>query len=157
MRMRERSQAVSRGADPLDAVLAHLVDAAEAATDREVCGFVVAAVGGRSAEVIPLRNRAGEPVREFRLDPGEVLAVLRRVEREGLWLVALYHSHPGGGSVLSPRDFAELTLDGRPLLPGVELWVIGMHEGRTQDLRAYRWADGAYSEVARRQAPADRG
>jgi hypothetical protein len=65
----------------------------------------------------------------------------------------MYHSHPSGGPALSARDLADLAMEGGPLLPGVELWVFGMEQGRAVELRAYRWIDGGYSEVARRRAP----
>ncbi len=139
-------------AHPLDAVLARLVATVEADPAREVCGFVLGG-GGRPWEILALRNAADDPARRFRMDPGDVLAVLRRVERDGVGLAALYHSHPLGGARRSARDVADLTAESGPLLPGVELWVIGMEAGKAAEIRAYRWMDGGYAEVARRGGP----
>ncbi len=139
------------GAHPLDAVLARLVAVVESDPAREVCGFVLG--DGRDWEVLALRNAADDPARSFRIDPGDVLAVLRRVERERLGLAALYHSHPSGGARLSHRDLADLTAEGGPLLPGVELWVVGVEAGKAGEIRVYRWIDGGYAEVVRRRGP----
>ncbi len=140
------------GAHPLDAVVAKLVAIVESDPAREVCGFVLGGAGGQP-EIVALRNAAEDPGRAFRIDPGDVLAVLRRVERERCGVAALYHSHPFGGAALSARDLADLTMQGGPILPGVELWVIGLEAGRAAELRAYRWIDGGYAEVMRRRAP----
>ncbi len=140
-------------ARPSGGILRELVSRVESEPGREVCGFVLGGTGERPPEIVALRNTAAEPGRSFRMDPGDVLAVLRRVEREGCGIAALYHSHPSGGPALSARDLADLTAEGGPLLPGVELWVVGMEEGKAVELRAYQWVDGGYSEVARRRGP----
>jgi proteasome lid subunit RPN8/RPN11 len=144
---------VSGAAGALDQVLAELVALAESDPAREVCGFVLEGAGGGRPEVVALRNAAHDAGRAFRLDPGDVLAVLRRVDRERCGFVALYHSHPTGGGSLSARDLADLTMEGGPLLPGVELWVIGMSSGKAAEVRAYRWIDFGYAEVGRRRGP----
>lgn len=141
------------GEHPVDAVLASLVGLVESEPAREVCGFVLGGKACGPLEIVALRNAAADPARSFRIEPGDFLAVLRRVEREGCGVAALYHSHPFGGSALSARDVADLTMEGGPILPGVELWVIGMVAGKAEELRAYRWTDGGYAEVARRRAP----
>jgi proteasome lid subunit RPN8/RPN11 len=137
----------------LDRVLPSLIAIAESEAAREVCGFVLEGSGAASPEIVALRNVAGDPARAFRMDPGDVLAVLRRVEQERCGLAALYHSHPSGGAALSARDLADLTMEGGPLLPGVELWVIGIERGKVVEVRAYRFTDGGYAEVSRRRAP----
>ena len=138
----------------LDAVLAQLLAIAEAEPAREVCGFVLEGAGGGRPEILALHNASEEPERAFRVAPGDVLHVLRMVERERRGLAALYHSHPSGGSSLSPRDLADLTIDGAPLLPGVELWVVGMDAGKAVEVRAHRWLHpGGFTEIARRRAP----
>ena len=144
---------MNAGARAAGAVLGGLIAAAESEADREVCGFVLGEGGGRPPELVAMRNAAEDPARSFRMDPRDVLAVLRRAEREGRALAAMYHSHPSGGPSLSFRDLDELTVEGRPILPGVDLWVVGMEGGRAAEVRSFRWAGGAYLEVARRRAP----
>lgn len=140
-------------AHPLDVVLGSLVAIAESEPVREVCGFVLGGAAGGPPRVVELRNAAEDPARAFRMDPGEVLSVLRRVEREGCGIAAMYHSHPSGGPALSARDLADLTMESGPILPGVELWVIGMEGGKAVELRSYRWIDGGYAEILRRRGP----
>ncbi len=136
----------------LDEVLGELVARVEARPGAEVCGFVLGGAG-RVAEVLSVRNVAEDPARRFRMEPADVLGILRRVERDGCAIAAMYHSHPSGGPALSARDLADLTTGDGPVLPGVELWVIGMKDGRAVELRASAWGGEGYSEVARRLGP----
>jgi proteasome lid subunit RPN8/RPN11 len=126
---------------------------AEASPDREVCGFVVEGPGPGGQELVPARNAAAAPAREFRIAPREVLAVLRGAEDAGRALVALYHSHPEGGAGLSARDIAELVVDGQPTLPGVLLLVVTLVRGRAKEARTYAWRGSGYAEAARHAAP----
>lgn len=141
------------GEHPVDRILRELVSRVESEPEREVCGFVLEGTAARGPELVAVRNAAAEPARSFRMDPGDVLGVLRRAEREACGIAALYHSHPCGGPALSARDLADLTAESGPLLPGVELWVVGMEHGKAAELRAYRWMEGGYTEVARRRGP----
>lgn len=137
--------------DLLGASAAELVGLAESAPGLEVCGLVLGGPG--APEVIPLRNAAEDPAYGFLLEPRELLAVLRRAEREERAVAALFHSHPSGGAALSAKDVEGLTIAGRPALPGVELWTIGLTAGRAIELRAFRWADGRFLEVRRLRRP----
>ena len=125
---------------------------AEASPDREVCGFVREGPPGR--EVVPVPNVCEEPWRGFRIAPEAVLAILRGAEEPGRGLLALYHSHPSGGAGLSGRDLAELVVDGRPTLPGIDLWVVSLEGGKALELRSYAWGEDGYAEVARLRPPA---
>lgn len=120
---------------------------AEADAAREVCGFVLGAGRTSGPELVAARNVAPEPERSFRVDPRDVLAVLRRADREGREVLALYHSHPTGGSQLSGTDLQELAVDGTPLLPGVELWVVALVNCVVADARGYRWRAGGFAEA----------
>ena len=135
------------------ATLQALCALAEASPDREVCGFVLEGPGPGAQALVPARNSAAAPAREFRIEPREVLAVLRGAEDAGRALVAMYHSHPEGGAELSARDLAELVVDRQPTLPGALLLVLSLVGGRAKEVRAYAWRAGAYSEAARHAAP----
>ncbi len=52
----------------------------------------------------PLTNISPQPEREYLADPAGLLRALRGMEREGLSLVALYHSHPNGPALPSATD-----------------------------------------------------
>jgi len=141
--------AVDEGLGVVPAIAAR----AEGSPEEEICGFVLAAEGGVRVDVVPVRNVAGDPRRGFVMEPREVLAVLRAAEEGGRAVAAIFHSHPAGGAGLSPADRALLAPDGRPLWPGVELWVIALEGGRAVELRAHAWAGERHEERWRRRAP----
>lgn len=126
---------------------------AERSPEAEVCGFVLAGQGGGSLELVPIRNAAADPARAFAMEPAEVLRVLRGAERGGRPIVAVYHSHVSGGAGLSAADVAHLTVDGGPVIPGAELWIVGLERGKAAEARAYRWAGAAWVERLRGAGP----
>ena len=74
---------------------------------RECVGALGGGVRGEQVQVhalYPLPNVAARPEREYLADPGELLRVMRGMGREGLELVALYHSHPYGPASPSASD-----------------------------------------------------
>jgi proteasome lid subunit RPN8/RPN11 len=76
-----------------------------AAAPEEACGLLCGE-GHRILDALPVENAEHSPVR-FRMSPlGQVEAMLD-IERRGLELLAIYHSHPLGPDVPSPTDLAE--------------------------------------------------
>ena len=78
---------------------------------RELPRECVGALGGwvrgeqvQAHALYPLLNVAADPEREYLADPGDLLRVVRAMQREGLDLVALYHSHPYGPAAPSASD-----------------------------------------------------
>jgi proteasome lid subunit RPN8/RPN11 len=124
-------------------VAARLAALADASPGREVCGLVEAGPDG-SPRVVPLVNRAADPASAFQLGPADVLAALRRAERGGGTLLAVYHSHPRGGAGLSARDLDEALCHGQPVLPGVDQLVIALQGGRCERVRRHHWDGGRY-------------
>ena len=102
-----------------------LVAHARAALPHEAVGLLAGAKGRISA-AIPLPNVA--PRGRFLADPHAQYLAERRIRRAGMEVLAIYHSHPAGGTSLSPLDveFAKehaclhivIALD--PALPGRE-------------------------------------
>lgn len=125
--------------DPLRPLAARLATLAEAQPGAEVCGLVVGAVGG-AQEIWPMPNAASHPSRAFALAPLDLLAAMRRLDREGLVLRAVYHSHLAGGAELSPTDIEQALAGGEPLLPGVAQVVVELSDGRAVRVRAHRLA-----------------
>jgi [CysO sulfur-carrier protein]-S-L-cysteine hydrolase len=78
-----------------------LVTHAREALPYEAVGFL-AGPTGRIATAIPLPNIA--PRGAFLVDPHAQYLAERRIQREGMQLLAIYHSHPTGGTQLSPLD-----------------------------------------------------
>jgi desampylase len=130
----------------MEGVLARLVALAEASPEHEVCGFVLEAPLGLIL-LYPTRNVAEDTTRAFQIAPSEVLRTLRGADDGGCRVLAVYHSHPFGGADLSSRDLAELVVDGCPVLPGAELWVVALERGIAKEIRVFGWADGRYERL----------
>jgi proteasome lid subunit RPN8/RPN11 len=143
---------VTACAGALEGLLARLAALAEATPGREVCGFAAEGAEGLP-ELWPVPNVAQDPIHMFQVAPAEVLRTLRRAEQGGRQLLALYHSHPSGGAALSSRDLDELTVDGAPVLPGLELWVVALEGGVVAEIGAYTWTGGTYAARCRRRPP----
>ncbi|MFN4070558.1 MAG: M67 family metallopeptidase [Thermus caldifontis] len=64
--------------------------------------------GRREVErVVPLPNVHPEPLTGYLAEPLALLRALKELEREGLALLAIYHSHPKGPALPSPTDIRE--------------------------------------------------
>jgi proteasome lid subunit RPN8/RPN11 len=74
---------------------------ARAALPDEAVGLLVGSTG-RPTAAIPLPNIA--PRGEFLADPHAQYLAERSLRRDGAQLLAIYHSHPAGGTQLSPLD-----------------------------------------------------
>lgn len=137
-------------------LLARLAALCEADPSREACGFVVRR--GGALEVVPIENvadayHARDPAgfprtgrTSYLMDPGAQLRLLRALEQEGGELVAVWHSHVEAGAGFSAKDRADATVDGAPLLPGVEYLVLGVRGGKVGELRRFVWRDGEFVE-----------
>ena len=72
---------------------------------EEACGLV-AGRGGKSSGVFPITNVLHSP-RAYRMAPDEQVRAMFAMEARGEELLAIYHSHPSGLPMPSPRDLAE--------------------------------------------------
>ncbi|WP_457591918.1 M67 family metallopeptidase [Geoglobus sp.] len=91
---------------------------AENPGEIERCGLLSGRVG-KTIEVIgafELENVRSSPV-EFELNPLETLEIFESVEKVGHEVVGVWHTHPRGKAVPSPKD-----VQGMKNFPG--LWVI---------------------------------
>lgn len=78
---------------------------AAARAPQEACGLV-AGIGERAVEVIPVANALHSPTR-FLMDAREQAQAFRRLEAHSWRLLAIYHSHPRGPEGLSRSDLDE--------------------------------------------------
>jgi proteasome lid subunit RPN8/RPN11 len=81
------------------AILAHARDS----LPREAVGVIGGTPDGVARRIISLSNvvSGGDA---FLAHPHDQYLALRRLASEGLSLIAIYHSHPGGGTEPSPLD-----------------------------------------------------
>jgi proteasome lid subunit RPN8/RPN11 len=137
-------------------VLGSLAEAALADPRREACGFVVEDPSG-ALSVVPVRNVVGEvegppglgtrAESAFLADPAAHLALSRRLRREGGRIAAAFHSHVGAPGRLSAVDREHAVVDGRPVLPGADWIVVGLDGGKVSEIKIFRWAGEAWTEV----------
>jgi proteasome lid subunit RPN8/RPN11 len=74
----------------------------------ECCGLLAGVIRDGVGEVerrYPLVNAAASPV-EFESDPRSMFAAVRNIDRHGLEVLAIYHSHPTSEPVPSRTDLA---------------------------------------------------
>lgn len=80
-------------------------DQVAAEVPLESCGLLAGA-GEAVRKVIPVPNALQSATR-YRFSPSEQLAAFEEIERDGLDMLAIYHSHPKGPVHPSPTDIAE--------------------------------------------------
>lgn len=120
-----------------NAFLAILQEHTLACLPDEACGLI----GGRASIGclwLPVTNRLASPS-AYEMDARETLTVFQRFEAEGLELLAIFHSHPAGPAIPSPRDIDSFAY------PGVWSLILSPR-GKGWQLRAYRIADGGFTE-----------
>jgi proteasome lid subunit RPN8/RPN11 len=108
----------------------------------EACGLLGGRISGdhyHVKAVLPTRNQLASPVR-FQIDPRDQIEAFNHYEKQGLELVAIYHSHPRGPQHPSPADIAQAYYPGTVQL----IWFI---EDGSWNCRGYLITDQAYSEV----------
>ena len=82
-----------------------IVAQVESCLPEEACGFL-GGTGEDVSVILPIENILHSQVR-FQMAPEGQLRGMTRLEREGLSMVAIYHSHPKGPSGLSGTDLKE--------------------------------------------------
>src|SRR5262245_60082074 len=85
-----------------------LLDHAAQGYPDEVCGLI----GGRderATTLVPIPNISPTPGVRFEMDRRRMVEAIIGFQRAGLDVVAIYHSHPAGGSLPSGTDVAEMT------------------------------------------------
>jgi proteasome lid subunit RPN8/RPN11 len=78
---------------------------ADRCAPEEACGLL-AGNGSRVQAVIPVTNDLHSPVR-YSMHPVEQIRAFEEIEKQGWGLIGIYHTHPAGPEIPSPRDVAE--------------------------------------------------
>ncbi|WNR43181.1 M67 family metallopeptidase [Paenibacillus roseipurpureus] len=87
-----------------DAIVAYSTEALPA----EACGIIVGVNHGdhlQASKFFPLSNLAGDPAREFTINPLELLPYLQNDKQP---VIGLFHSHPSAAAIPSERDLQTL-------------------------------------------------
>lgn len=126
-------------------VLSH----ARTSLPREAVGLLGGNATGQVMVVLPLMNIAAGN-RAFIADPFAQFCALRRLQSENLELLAIYHSHPGGGVDPSEEDLAYA----RRWSCTHVIVAVGIDAQSDERLRAFRCDKlGSIEEVAIRTRP----
>jgi proteasome lid subunit RPN8/RPN11 len=96
---------------------------------QEVCG-IIAGVGEQVREIIPIQNTASDPAHFFRLDERSFTQAMFDIERTGLSLIGIYHSHPNGDPIPSQVDIQQANY------PDTAYVIVGLRQG---ELRLAAW------------------
>ncbi|HEX7974019.1 MAG TPA: M67 family metallopeptidase [Anaerolineales bacterium] len=119
-----------------------ILDHAREALPMEAVGLLGGQPNGWVERVIPLPNLAGS--KTFIADPFAQFQAEKALKQAGLALLAVYHSHPGGGAQLSDADrllaSPKATIQvvialARPHLPGEEIRAYRMQDGQTIEVQ----------------------
>jgi proteasome lid subunit RPN8/RPN11 len=109
-----------------------LLDHAREGYPEEICGLL----GGRDEQAttsVRIPNISTTPAVRFEMDRRLMVEAIIALQRAGLDVVAIYHSHPEGGSEPSRTDIAEATWPDAVYLiidlsnlemPGIGAWSI---------------------------------
>jgi len=84
-------------------VLGKLLEHARRQANRECCGLL-AGQDGVITQAFPARNVARDPKRNYEIAPVEIVQLMREFRVRRLGFLGIYHSHPNGDNVPSPRD-----------------------------------------------------
>jgi proteasome lid subunit RPN8/RPN11 len=119
----------------------------------ECCGFVIG--DATVEEVRPIANiqndkHAADPAAHPRdartaylMEPREQLKVLNEIDRRGLGLKIVYHSHPDHDAYFSPTDRRQACAfdPGEPDYPDTAYVVLSIQAGRFARAAAFVWDD----------------
>lgn len=84
-------------------VLGQLLEHARRQPNQECCGLL-AGSDGVITEAFRARNAAKDPKRNYEIAPVEIVRLLREFRERKLRFLGIYHSHPNGENVPSPKD-----------------------------------------------------
>jgi proteasome lid subunit RPN8/RPN11 len=125
-------------------LLDELIEHARAEEPNECCG-VLAVEPGQPPHAVRVHravNTAASPLR-FEVDGRELLQAIDEIERDGLELGGIYHSHTRTAPYPSQTD-----INFAANWPGVEWVIVGLAAGQAPEVRSYLIAGADVQEVA---------
>lgn len=85
-----------------DQIATHLA----ACLPNEGCGIIGGDTRFHAILILPVENRLKSPTR-YSMDEKGQLDAMVAIEKQGLEIIAIFHSHPNGPEIPSPTDLAE--------------------------------------------------
>ena len=108
--------------------------------NRECCGLL-AGREGVITHVFPAENVATDPAKSYEIAPREIFRLMREFRAAGLEFLGIYHSHPNGENVPSPRDI-ELAYYSEEAY-----FIISPLPNAPRPVRAFSIRDGGVTEL----------
>jgi proteasome lid subunit RPN8/RPN11 len=107
---------------------------------QECCGLL-AGHGRVITHAFPATNAAGDTAKAYEITPEELFQLMREIRAEKLDLLGIYHSHPTGENMPSPRDIE------RAYYPAAAYFIISPRPGAARAIRAFSITNGRVSEL----------
>lgn len=92
---------------------------------EEVCG-VIAGMGEQARQIIPIPNAADDRAHHFQFDERAYVEAMFAIERAGLSLIGIYHSHPNGDPIPSQTDIRQA------YYPDTAYLIVGLRYGEAR-------------------------
>lgn len=106
---------------------------------EEACGLL-AGRDGRVHRIVTIDNVAALPTQQFRMNEQQLVRSIFDIERKGLELYAIWHSHPRGEPLPSPTDVREAAW------PELCQLIVGLGQAEPQ-LAAWRIAEERVTRI----------
>ena len=119
----------------------------EADYPREACGLIGGTIAGDrkiAVETVPLRNARTDALRNrFLIDPEAFRRAQARLDRDGLEVIGVYHSHPDHPAAPSAYDRAHAW-------PWLSYLILEVRRGKAWEAKSWVLADdrSAFQEEA---------
>lgn len=134
---------ISIGKEQVNEIVRHSLEV----FPKEACGLL-AGKGDEVLQLYRLRNADNSEV-TYVFDPAEQLGAMKRIEADGLSLVAIYHSHTGSPAFPSATDVARAFFPGTKdeNFPGVAYVIASVTDNSLRELRAFLIKDEGVEEI----------
>ena len=129
-------------ADPIRVhteILKEMLLHARSEPEIECCGLL-AGRDGAIAAIFPAKNALGSAT-AYEIAPVELFRLFRNMRNEGWTHMGLYHSHPRGENVPSPRDIEQA------FYPGQAYFIVSPRADGPNPVRAFSIRDGLVREL----------
>jgi [CysO sulfur-carrier protein]-S-L-cysteine hydrolase len=122
-------------------MLDEIVAQARGEAPNECCG-IVGTRDGRAVTLFKARNARASPL-AYDIDGRDLQRIYDEIDRGGLQVGIIYHSHTRSDPVPSQTDINLAS----PFLPDAVYLIVGVKDPETTDLRSWRIRDGEVSET----------
>lgn len=120
----------------IDEILAH----ARQGFPDEICGLLGGS-GGTCSRCFRISNTDRSSV-SYMMEPSEQFRAFKEMRKEGLELLAIYHSHPTSGAYPSQTDVR------LAFYPEAVYIIVSMQKAGAPEIKGFRIIDGNISEEA---------